>query len=83
MKCPACDSARVYPSRPRHFVERLRQSMTSKQPYRCHGCGWRQWLEVRIHEESADVHPEDLRTGKVARPVSSGDLDELDSTPPA
>jgi hypothetical protein len=52
---------------------------TDKQPYRCHQCGWRKWREVRVHDENKAVHPEDLRTGRAARPVSASDLDQLDS----
>jgi transposase-like protein len=82
MKCPACSSARVFPSRLRNGLERLRQMLTEKQPYRCHECGWRRWREMRADAENADVHPEDLRTGRVPKPVSSTELDQLDPGPP-
>lgn len=49
------------------------------QPYRCHQCGWRRWQEVRVHPDSPDVHPEDLRTGRVPKPLSPNDLDQLDT----
>ena len=78
MKCPVCGSTRVFPSRLRNRLERLRQMLTGKQPYRCHGCSWRKWREVWIHPHSPDVHPEDLRTGRVSEPVSPNDLDQLD-----
>ena len=78
MKCPACGSTRVYPSRLRNRLERVRQMVTGKQPYRCHECSWRKWHDVEIHQDNADVHPEDLRTGRVSQPVSSNDLDKLD-----
>lgn len=81
MKCPSCGSSRVFPSRLRHGIERLRQMMTEKQPHRCHQCGWRKWREVRVHPDGPDVHPEDLRTGRVPQPVSPNDLDQLDATP--
>ncbi len=81
MKCPACDSTRVFPSRLRGSFERLRQMITDKQPYRCHDCGWRRWREVRVLPESPPVHPEDLRTGRASQPVSPAELDALDSTP--
>ena len=80
MNCPACGSARVFPSRPKNLLERIRRMLTEKQPYRCHQCGWRKWEVVRVHSENADVHPEDLRTGRVSPPVSSTDLDLLDNT---
>jgi transposase-like protein len=78
MKCPRCASARVYPSRLRGTLERLRQKLTDRQPYRCHECGWRRWREVEFLATSPDVHPEDLRTGRRPSPVSSADVDQLD-----
>lgn len=83
MKCPGCGSLRVFPSRLRNGLERLRHMLTDKQPYRCHECGWRKWNEVRVHPASPDVHPEDLRTGRVSKPVSNSDLDQLDTPPPS
>jgi hypothetical protein len=83
MKCPGCGSARVFPSRLRNTLERLRNLLTDKQPYRCHQCGWRKWNEVRVHQESQDVHPDDLRTGRVPRPLSTSDLDQLDTPSPS
>jgi hypothetical protein len=80
MNCPACQSTRVFPSRLRSGFERLRQLMTEKQPYRCHECGWRKWQEVRVHPDSPDVEPEDLRTGRAPEPVSATELDSLDTT---
>ena len=81
MNCPACGSPRVFPSRLRNPLERVRQMLTDKQPHRCHQCDWRKWLDVLIHD-SADVHPEDLRTGRVPAPMSPADFDQLDSSPP-
>jgi hypothetical protein len=83
MKCPACGSTRVFPSRLRHSFDRIRQMLTDKQPYRCHQCGWRKWREVRVLPDAPDVHPEDLRTGRVAKPVSSSDLDSIDPVTPS
>jgi hypothetical protein len=82
MNCPTCGSARVYPSRLRGIVERARQALTDKQPYRCHQCGWRQWRDVVIHPEGPDARPDDLRTGRGARPVSPKELDQLDPAAP-
>jgi hypothetical protein len=60
-------------------VERLRQSLTEKQPHRCHQCGWRRWRELTIHEEHPPVVvPDDLRVGGEAAPVSAAELDQLD-----
>ena len=78
MKCPRCASARVYPSRLRGGLERLRQKMTERQPYRCHECGWRKWREVEFLNANPDVRPEDLRTGRGGSPVSTADVDQLD-----
>ena len=83
MKCPACGSTRVYPSQLRNVIERLRQSLTDKQPYRCHECGWRRWRDVLQHATAPDVRPEDLRTGAEPQPISPADLDQLDSITPS
>jgi len=78
MKCPRCASARVYPSLLRNGLERLRQKLTDKQPYRCHECSWRKWRAVEFLTADPDVRPDDLRTGHGAVPVSSKDVDQLD-----
>ena len=84
MKCPGCGSHRVYPSRLRGIVERLRKVFTDKQPYRCHECNLRQWSVVHVHEDNQDIRPDDLRTGRVPKPVTPADLDQLDTpSPPA
>ena len=31
-----------------------------------------------MHQDSQDVHPDDLRTGRVPKPLTSADLDQLD-----
>ena len=79
MKCPKCASARVYPSRLRNTLEKLRQKMTDRQPYRCHECGWRKWRDVEFLSVNPDVRPEDLRTGHGVLPLSTKDVDQLDS----
>jgi hypothetical protein len=68
----------VYPSRLRGGLERLRQKLSDRQPYRCHECGWRRWREVEFLGRNPDVHPEDLRTGHGPSPVSAADVDQLD-----
>jgi transposase-like protein len=78
MKCPKCASTRVYPSRLRGQLERLRQKVTDKQPYRCHECGWRRWRDVEFMGASPDVAPDDLRTARGPAPLSSNEVDELD-----
>jgi hypothetical protein len=78
MKCPRCASTRVYPSRLRNSLERLRQKLTDRQPYRCHECTWRNWRDVEFLSANPDVTPDDLRTGSGVTPVSSKDVDQLD-----
>jgi hypothetical protein len=78
MKCPSCDSTRVYPSRLRGFLEVLRHRLTDRQPYRCRDCGWRRWLAIEIVPIQPDVRPDDLRTGGPPNPVAGGELDPLD-----
>ena len=78
MKCPRCASVRVYPSRLRSGVERLRQKLTDRQPYRCHECGWRKWREVEFLAPNPDVKPEDLRAGHEGAPLSQKEVDQLD-----
>jgi hypothetical protein len=78
MKCPKCASTRVYPSRLRGGLERLRQKLTDRQPYRCHECHWRRWREVEFLGANPDVGPDDLRTGRGPAPLSTADVDELD-----
>jgi hypothetical protein len=83
MKCGACDSTRVYPSRLRNAYERIRVALTGRQPHRCHECGWRKWREVAILEsDGAPTRPDDLRTGHDAAPVKPTELDELDPVRP-
>jgi hypothetical protein len=78
MKCPKCASTRVYPSRLRGGLERLRQKVTERQPYRCHECDWRRWREVEFLGAAGEVKPDDLRTGRGPSPLSTSDVDELD-----
>ena len=82
MTCPVCGSPRVYPSRPRNLVERIRLRMTDRQPHRCHACHWRAWRDVAPFAQGPDTRPDDLRTGTVPAPMTTGDLDRLDSTKP-
>lgn len=78
-RCPSCDSPRIYPSRLRTRLERVRRALTERQPYRCHACGFRGWSEIHVPVESAEAGPDDLRTGIVARPITASDLDRLDT----
>jgi hypothetical protein len=77
-RCPACASARIYPSRLRSPLERVRRALTERQPYRCHACAFRGWSEIHVPVDTADAHPDDLRTGVAAKPITPHDLDGLD-----
>lgn len=78
-KCLACGSSRVYPSRARSIVERLRRIFSERQPCRCHACNHRTWQEIRLPlTEGPEARPDDLRTGLVSRPITSDELDRLD-----
>jgi hypothetical protein len=79
MTCTACGSARVFPSRLRNIVERVRHGFTGREPYRCHQCGLRTWRDTRVHDDDHDTRPEDLRTGRSTAPVNPKEIDELDS----
>ena len=70
MTCPSCDSERVYPSRLRNTVERLRHRLTDRQPYRCHDCVWRRWQQMAFIAPNPDVSPDDLRVGRRPAPWS-------------
>ena len=78
MKCPRCESVRVYPSRLRNSFERFRQKLTDRQPYRCHECGWRKWREVEFMSSNPDVKPDDLRSGQRAAPPTTKEINALD-----
>lgn len=79
MTCVSCGSERVYPSRLRNIIERLRETLSAQQPHRCHQCGHRWWRAVEIHHGDGNpTRPDDLRTGSTAAPVKPADLDDLD-----
>ena len=78
-KCPNCGSSRIYPSRTRSVIERVRRIFSERQPYRCHACNHRNWYTIYVPlTEGPDAAPEDLRTGLSARPITGDDLDSLD-----
>lgn len=78
-RCPACSSARIYPSRLRSPIERARRALTDRQPYRCHACGLRTWQAIAVPTDHTEASPDDLRTGVAAKPITARDLDRLDS----
>jgi hypothetical protein len=62
----------------RNGLERFRQKVTDRQPYRCHECSWRKWRDVEFLTNSPDVKPEDLRTGRGPGDIEETDVDQLD-----
>jgi hypothetical protein len=78
--CSSCGSTRVYASRLRSSIERLRESITGRQPHRCHQCGRRWWATAEIlpRGDGSPTRPDDLRTGTDATPVKPAELDDLD-----
>jgi hypothetical protein len=78
MECSRCGSLRVFPSRVRGGLERIRSRLTDKQPYRCHTCNWRGWHAIIEPDPLPDVQPDDLRTGRRPSPLVNEDFDPLD-----
>jgi hypothetical protein len=77
--CPACGSPRLYPSRTRSTLERIRRVFSRKRPYRCHACDWRRWIDVPPSPLLADTAPYELRTTRDPKqPLGKSDLDGLD-----
>ena len=79
-KCPECGSARLYPSRTRGVLERLRRVVTPSQPYRCHKCDHRGWYALHLPLASAkrELDPDDLRANPAPHPINAEDFDRLD-----
>ena len=80
MTCASCGSPRVYPSRLRNAIERLREAITAQQPHRCHQCGRRWWTAIEIHIGGDAIGQEDLRTGVESTNPSAvldGDIDRF------
>lgn len=76
--CPTCASPRIYPSRLRSSVERIRRALTEHQPYRCHVCGFRGWSQILVPVSTQESDAEELRSGATAMPITPRDLDRLD-----
>jgi hypothetical protein len=78
-KCPRCGSTRIFPSRLRSLLERIRRAFTEKEPYRCRACRFRAWYPMAVPvARGPDAGPDELRTGTAAPPVTADDLDRLD-----
>lgn len=69
--CPACESPRVFRSRTRTALERLRRQFTMKRPFRCHACNWRGWGT----ETERSFSLEDVREADAPQP----DLNAINS----
>jgi DNA-directed RNA polymerase subunit RPC12/RpoP len=78
-KCPKCGSHRIYPSRQKSLVERVRRAITDKQPYRCHACSYRGWHDIVVPRPKADKHDELRPSNRKTKAVTADDLDRLDN----
>ena len=48
--CPRCREPKLHHSRAKSAFERIRRRFTERVPFRCHGCGWRGWLQDMVAE---------------------------------
>ena len=55
LQCQKCRSREVHRSRARSVWEAWRKKLTSKRPYRCTICGWREWLPDQGPQFDADM----------------------------
>jgi hypothetical protein len=69
--CPACGGTDVHHSRRRSWVERIRSTLTTKVPFRCHACGWRGW---RLDGPTAAADPPQ----PIQDDLTDAELDRLD-----
>ena len=56
MNCPACDSDRVYRSRPRGARDHIVKLLLPVSYYRCHACGWRKARFRRLTVKGATMN---------------------------
>ena len=81
--CPACESTRVYPSRVRNPIEKVRQLLTRKRPFRCHECQWRGWaLEAWNPVQSKKNNLEWPPDARGDNPLTPDEFDTLDAHRP-
>ena len=45
--CPACGSTALARSKARNWFEVIRKQAGPKLPFRCSGCQWRGWLDMK------------------------------------
>ncbi len=46
--CPKCNEYAFHKSHTRNLYERLRKRLLRQQTYRCHSCGYRGWIRIRV-----------------------------------
>jgi len=56
MNCPACDSNRVFRSRPRSARDHFVKILLPVSFYRCHACGWRKPRLRRMSVKGATMN---------------------------
>jgi predicted RNA-binding Zn-ribbon protein involved in translation (DUF1610 family) len=56
MKCPACDSDRVYRSRAKTLRDQALKRLLPVTFYRCHECGWRKPRWQQLSLKSVSLH---------------------------
>ncbi len=77
--CPKCQSKDIHRSRAKTRMERWRQQITQKRPFRCRACNVRVW-----GPETGPVFGEwEAETAKDAMAPPRLDLHELDQFDPA
>lgn len=93
-KCPKCRSDEIHRSRARSKWESWRKTITGKQPFRCHKCGWRGWgVDMRPKFSNEELNaaaralapdPPNLKgtARSPERHATCIDLDKLDSLHP-
>jgi hypothetical protein len=69
--CPECGGGKVYRSRYRSWLERMRRRISARHPYRCWDCDWRGW---QVPPPQDDQKPEFVWLGATVPP----DLDAID-----
>jgi hypothetical protein len=75
--CQQCGSARVFRSRCRNAIERLRFRITGQHPFRCHQCQWRGWRSERWDPSDEIDLCSTMRRAETP-PLPAEELDRLD-----
>jgi len=53
VECPECGKLRVFRSRRKNLMEKLRSRLFGRYPFRCHACGFRFLMKYKQPEENA------------------------------